>query len=374
MPLKKVIFVDDEPRILSAISRRLSDDFELYTFERGAEAIAFLEDHDDISVLVADMRMPEMNGIELLKKTMEIRPDIKRIMLTGNTDLNTAVDAINEGNVYRFLKKPCDADRIRAAVMEAIEDQSFDKAELEKIADDIKTTESKANQDLFLSVMSDELRTPLSQIISTANLLSSKETEMSEMRKARFLRQVTESGENALGKIDRILNFVRLQSKRPEGRVLENVDLRNLIDSEMKKFGEEAAGLNCLLSQDIQHGTVKFKADEECIRLAFREILSNSIRHNLPEGFVRVQCKWSEAHAAIRITNTGPEFPPKDLSNDVDVFDVRNAELNRNKSGMGLGLSLAQIAARSGKFDLEILPRKGGGVRATLVFERNSKT
>ncbi len=70
MALRKVLFVDDDPRILSAMRRRFSNEFNLVTFERGGEAVSYIRKNEDVSVLIADMRMPEMDGLELLKHSL----------------------------------------------------------------------------------------------------------------------------------------------------------------------------------------------------------------------------------------------------------------------------------------------------------------
>src|SRR5262245_5106323 len=87
----RVLFVDDEPHVLSTIRRSLAEDFDVHTAESGHAALALLEENEPFSVIVADCRMPKMNGIELLSRASREHPDAVRIMLTGNTDQQTAV-------------------------------------------------------------------------------------------------------------------------------------------------------------------------------------------------------------------------------------------------------------------------------------------
>jgi response regulator RpfG family c-di-GMP phosphodiesterase len=102
----KVLVVDDEPYILRALQRLLRrDGLTILTASSGAEAITLLREHT-VGVLVSDQFMPEMRGIELLRHAQEHYPECVRIMLTGNGDLMTAVDAINKGDVFRFVNKP----------------------------------------------------------------------------------------------------------------------------------------------------------------------------------------------------------------------------------------------------------------------------
>ena len=107
MMSEKILFVDDEPNVLNAIKRQLRKKFQLATATSGREGLEIIQKEGPFSVVVSDMKMPEMNGIAFLKKVQEIAPDTVRLMLTGNADQQTAIDAVNEGNVFRFMSKPC---------------------------------------------------------------------------------------------------------------------------------------------------------------------------------------------------------------------------------------------------------------------------
>ncbi|MGQ9603117.1 MAG: HD domain-containing phosphohydrolase [bacterium] len=103
----RVLFVDDDPNILAAFKRQLYKDFEVYTALGGEQGLELLKSKAPFSVVVADMSMPGMDGITFLTKVKEMAPDAVRIMLTGHSTLDTAVAAVNEGNIFRFLTKPC---------------------------------------------------------------------------------------------------------------------------------------------------------------------------------------------------------------------------------------------------------------------------
>lgn len=113
---RKVLFVDDEPNVLQSIKRNLRKDFDVDTANGGEEALQKLASNGDYAIVVSDMRMPGMNGVEFLSKAKQQWPDTVRMMLTGNADQQTAVDAVNKGDVFRFLNKPCDAVALASAV------------------------------------------------------------------------------------------------------------------------------------------------------------------------------------------------------------------------------------------------------------------
>ncbi len=126
----KVLFVDDEVHVLSTIRRGLAEDFEVHTAESGPRALEILES-EPFSVIVADCRMPKMDGIELLSRVSRDRPDVVRVMLTGNTDQQTAVQALNKGEIFKFLSKPCDTEHLRLSVRQAVRQHELITAEKE---------------------------------------------------------------------------------------------------------------------------------------------------------------------------------------------------------------------------------------------------
>jgi len=103
---RKVLLVDDDVNILAAYRRVLRGKLELSVAESGKEALTILKRSDPFAVIVSDYRMPEMDGIEILARARELCPDTVRIMLTGQADMQAAIDAINQGNIFRFLTKP----------------------------------------------------------------------------------------------------------------------------------------------------------------------------------------------------------------------------------------------------------------------------
>lgn len=103
----KILFVDDDPNLLAAFERNLRNRFVFDTALDGPRALELLRTRGPYALLVVDMRMPGMDGIEFFEQARSLAPDAVRIMLTGNADQQTAVDAVNRGEVYRFLNKPC---------------------------------------------------------------------------------------------------------------------------------------------------------------------------------------------------------------------------------------------------------------------------
>jgi response regulator RpfG family c-di-GMP phosphodiesterase len=126
----RILFVDDDSNVLAAFQRGLRKTFTFDTAASGAEALALLKESGPYSVIVADMQMPGINGLELLAKTRECSPDTVRVMLTGNADQQTAVDAVNRGAVFRFLNKPCEPEELHATLTDCL--RQYEVARIER--------------------------------------------------------------------------------------------------------------------------------------------------------------------------------------------------------------------------------------------------
>lgn len=182
----KILCVDDDANLLSAIQRNLRKQFDLEFATGGEEALAAMRKNGPFAVVVADMQMPGMNGIELLKHIAEQSPDTVRVMLTGNADQGTAVQAVNEGHVFRFLNKPCPPETLGWALEAALQHYKLLAVEKELLE---KTLHGSVR--LMMEILSmvepesfgraQKLREYMKSFIQTATLAQSWELELAAM-------------------------------------------------------------------------------------------------------------------------------------------------------------------------------------------------
>lgn len=128
---KRILFVDDEQHVLASYRRSLRKGWDVVTALGGETALEIFESKGPFAVVVSDMRMPGMNGVQLLTRIKEKDPDTVRMMLTGYADFNTAMEAVNEGNIFRFLTKPCPPELLNQALNEAVRQYQLIKSEQE---------------------------------------------------------------------------------------------------------------------------------------------------------------------------------------------------------------------------------------------------
>lgn len=134
----KILLVDDEVLLLDSLRRELSLEYNIDTAESGAEGLEKISNSGPYAVIVSDFRMPKMDGIKFLSQAMAAAPNTVRMMLTGNADLPTAVDAINKGQIFRFLSKPCAGDMIAQSLDAGLRQYQLVMAEKELLENTLK--------------------------------------------------------------------------------------------------------------------------------------------------------------------------------------------------------------------------------------------
>ncbi|WP_309671821.1 HD domain-containing phosphohydrolase [Gemmatimonas sp.] len=138
VPLPRLLCIDDESQILEGLRRLLRDRFDVAVAVGGRAGIDRLRSEEAFAVVMTDMRMPDVDGVAVLRAARELRPETTRVLLTGQADLSSAVAAVNDGYVFRFLLKPCPRDQLRAALDDAVEQHRLLRVERELLSGTLK--------------------------------------------------------------------------------------------------------------------------------------------------------------------------------------------------------------------------------------------
>ncbi len=180
---EKILFVDDEQHILTSYRRIFRKDYQISTALGPELALELIGEKGPFAVVISDMRMPEMNGVQFLSKIKEISPDTIRIMLTGFADFNTAMEAVNEGNIFRFLTKPCPPDNLQKVIKDALRQYQLVRTEQELLSKTLKGSIkvlieilSTVDQRSFSRAI--KIRDFIRKLVSTKIITSNWETEI----------------------------------------------------------------------------------------------------------------------------------------------------------------------------------------------------
>jgi len=142
MDTYKLLFVDDEKNVLKSLRRAFIDtDYEIITAESGSQGLQLIRAHN-VALVLSDYRMPEMNGVEFLKKAKEIAPLATRMILTGYADMEVILSAVNKGHVFKFILKPWENENLKLEIRKALEYHEMKKQQDELV----KTIEEQNRQ------------------------------------------------------------------------------------------------------------------------------------------------------------------------------------------------------------------------------------
>ena len=169
LPYKElpILFVDDEEMALTTFKSLFKRDFTIYTASGGEDALGIVEAHPEIALIVCDQRMPKMSGVELLRQVSEKRPEMVRMLKTAYSEMELVIDAINQGNIYRYITKPYNEEELKQILIQGIERFYLIKERDRLYAEKIETLKKVARTNRLTAIgilaagMAHEINNPL---------------------------------------------------------------------------------------------------------------------------------------------------------------------------------------------------------------------
>ncbi len=370
----RILFVDDDPFILSSYRRQLRRRFSMETAASGEEGCASLERDGPFAVVVADMRMPGMSGIDFLRKVKSRFPDVVRMMLTGNADLDLAVTCVNEGSIFRFLTKPCRPETLTRSLEEGVEQhrlitaEKIRRRELEqKIRERTREIEearknlailNRAKSD-FLNLISHELRTPLTSAMASRQLLVREDLDREKMRK--LLRSFDASLYRLNRIVDQALLLTDIQisggTKDPEPVPLQEILVKAL--GSLSKYATYLAGRNDVSFGDIPRCDDEVLGDRKLLPQAFAALLETAVKFSARGETIRVSTDTKDAVLFTLLETSGPRIPEEILPTFFEVFSITNPITPGGDLGLGPPVAERIVRLFGGSVRIENVPGKG---------------
>ena len=368
---ERILIVDSERGVLTGLAGRLADRFAIMAVSSASEALALLERQPDIAVVIADLQLGRPSSIDLLAEARSRWPDVRRIILTGNADLETAIAAVNDGNVFRFLTKPIDTAQLVAALADGIAEYRFvTSARLELHELKVLAASAERARQSFLSMMNHELRTPLNHILGFSALLEQRYKQRGEVESLEYLTYIRQSGHALLHHINRIMELARLTAGEPPAKSA-SFDLAAMIEEEIRHRRPSAAKRQITMSFAAPPGPYTLQASQQEIAQAIAELLDNAIKFNRPGGHVSIALSRTDEDVAIRIADTGIGMTETEVARVREAFCQKEEGLARRYEGIGLGLTLAALTAQMNGGSLAIESRKNRGTTAVMRLKQS---
>ncbi|HEX4924015.1 MAG TPA: hybrid sensor histidine kinase/response regulator [Bdellovibrionales bacterium] len=351
-----ILCVDDEIDNVEALERLFRKKYRVLKATSGSQALDILAD-EDVALIISDQRMPRMTGVDFLERSIELRPDAVRILLTGYTDIESVVAAINSGQIYRYVTKPWDSRELSAAVDRAVERfeltqelKEKNKA-LESALAELQTLDTAKNH--FMILINHELKTPLTSLLSFLELL--KETSLDD-EQTKFVDRVETSALRLKEIIMDVLELVSAETGQTSVRreKISSKEICKKAADSLKKLAEEKKQKIVLPSSGPQ-----VHADSKIISNVLQRILHNAIKFGEKGTEIEISCeKSADDRVYINIRNEGKPISKAAIDRIMKPFTLDEDIMNHSK-GLGLGLSLCQALLRRHSTKLEIKSEQG---------------
>ena len=384
-----ILIVDDDAALLQALPQALHlrlGKVRVDTCDSALEALEQIR-KNDYDAIVSDIKMPGMDGLVLLAKIQELRPDTPTLLITGHGDHNLAIQALR-GGAYDFIQKPIDRDYFVAALHRAVQTRQLrrrvaeQQRALERHARSLELTvqertrelvAANAAKDEFLSMASHELKTPLSSLKGMTQLLRRRLERAGSAEAANLV-----SMENSIRRMEVLVNDLLSISFIEMGMFTLRCQRYNMGELCQRLVDEYLAGTNPAptILLDIPEEPIEVDIDVDRIGQVIINLLSNARKYSSADAPISLTVRHMGKECIISVRDTGVGIPAEVLPHIFDRFyRVPGVEVQTGSSiGLGLGLYISQqiVLRHGGRIDVESSPGDGSVFSVILPLHANS--
>ena len=397
------LVVDDDPDVLDALRRLFRRDYNVYLASSAEEGFEVLQD-SDIHVVMSDQRMPEISGVKFLSQVKERFPRVVRMLFTGYGDANAVIEAINQGNVYRYIAKPFDPAELKIVVSQAFEyydiiadresllDELAERnvelenryQELARVNDELKTLDRLKT--VFMEIVSHELNTPTAIILGYSSLLLRNPPGQDTDGMARALDGIKSSGMRMKRITEKIAKMMAADLTAIE-LALEDINAEELVKDIVREIEPAIAMRKLEVTITAPVEPLVFKAERPHIRDVLMNLIVNAIKFSPDGNTIWVSLETTELRNrpglvfTVRDEGVGIRHEDRDriFTTFFGTFDSRHhssGDFGFQQRGIGLGLAIVKrfTEMHGGEVGFESTPGEGSSFRVVLPIEPRTPT
>lgn len=352
-----VLYIDDESHNLLSFQASFRRKYKIYIANSAAEGMGVLSNHK-IHVIIADQRMPHSTGIEFFNIIRKAHPDPVRMLLTGYTDADAIIDAINKGEIYRYIKKPWDEFELENAIQNAYE-IFITRDKLSKKIGELQKTNDELNR--FVYSTSHDLRSPLASVMGILNLAKMEQSVEDPNGYLDMIETCVNKMDTFIQKIIEYYKSIRVEEENTK------IDFNVLLDESIKLVKMQKPGIEYILNIDQQ---ADFINDSFRVSVIVDNLISNAVKYQKPaekNPKIEISVLTTNEKATIKIEDNGIGILDQHLNSIFKMFFRSNHSVN----GLGIGLYIVKEALTRIGGDISVHSTYGGGTAFTLEIPNN---
>ncbi len=373
----RLLAVDDDVDMVDGLAEVLeAHGYEVKTANDQEAAIRTIQDYD-AQVALLDIRLGNSNGLDLISRLKEYRPNLYCIVITGNADKESAVTALRNG-AYDYMTKPLHPNELFSVIERCLDkhrleqraDAAFDALQ---IAKDAAESASKSKSQFF-ATMSRELRKPITAIMNSSNaLIEQAHGELGAPQYMEHARNIRNGSSHLLGIISYALDMAEAESGKLALSESE-VDINALVSTAVRVVQQTHRAEHRKIGLDLPEPEPKVWGDQRQLKQIVMNLLSNAVKFTADDGEIKLSLRWNDQGGlAIEVKDTGIGIAKEDLPKAMAQFGrVENQSVPRERQGAGLGLPLvaAMTELHGGRLTIESEPGVGTTATVHLPAER----
>jgi two-component system, sensor histidine kinase and response regulator len=342
-----VLYIDDESNNLLSFQATFRRKYKVFLANSPAEGMGILN-KEHVHVIIADQRMPQSTGVEFFQIVRKAHPHPIRILLTGYTDAEAIIDAINKGEIYRYIKKPWDEFELQNAIQNAYEIY-ITKEKLNRKISELEKTNDELNR--FVYSTSHDLRSPLASVMGILNLAKMENSVEDPNGYLGMIETCVNKMDTFIQKIIEYYKSIRVEQD------YSRIDFNVLLEESIQLFKMQRPDIayNIIVDQD---GV--FMNDSFRMSVIIDNLISNAVKYQKPSEpnpKVEVTVKSDENKATIKIEDNGVGILDNHLNNIFKMFFRSNNTVN----GLGIGLYIVKEALTRIGGEISVHSRHGEG-------------
>jgi len=357
----KVIYVDDEENNLNSFKSFFRKEYEVYTAISAEEAFKIMT-KNEMNIIVTDQRMPVMTGVEFLEQTLQKFPDAVRLLITGYADIKLVTEAINRGQVNKYIEKPWNWDSLKL-LMENCSDLYLNRRILRLKNIELQKSNDELNR--FIYSATHDLRSPLMSILGIIQL--------AKMEKNLTLEYVEIIEKNIL-KLDRyVKNIITYYQNSRLEESFSKINFKQIIEAEIDMLFDT----NEIVEFDVETNQEgEFVGDFFRIRIIINNLISNAIKYSNPQNKdhrVSIKVESDSTAAKIIVSDNGIGINEDQIESIFKIFYRAQGTAGKKGSGIGLFIVKESLEKINGTIAVKSTPLQGSSFEVIIPNKVNSQ-